>query len=274
MCLFAVFGEHLCTLLKMVEVEGKNSKAFSLARSIKPLRTRQPSPSSAKLPTTIGQLVTSIGKLPIGVEPSPSTPELEPESTRLSHDPPQTFTFERVRLEDSPPWICPLCLNLGNEVWDPDYRQKYRLGLYREHLEPAKRVVRSAEKGCKGCEVIAWILEPYMGQLEEQGGKVCLLFGGGLTSFHGELFRRNLTYSGSEPSNNQVDQLFVKKLPAEHGENAFSDAKGDSISRPIRSTFADIGRLSVPVAVYEVKRYDYQEYRLSSCCQESEGLVF
>jgi hypothetical protein len=259
----------------MAGVDRKSFKAFKLARSMNPSGTQQSLPSSAKLPMTIAQLVTCIKELPIGVELSPSTTELEPQSTRLSQDLPQTTTVETARVEVLPGSICPLCLNLGNEVWDPDYRRKYTLGAYREQREPGRRVIGSAEAGCKSCEIVAWILTPYMGWLDWQGNKIRLLFGGGRTFFKNEYFSRILTYRGfGGTSDSRVLEFFVKILPAEHEKESFSDTKGDSISRPIRGTFADIGRLSVPVAVYEIKPYDYRRYRLSSCCQESQSLVF
>ena len=75
-----------------------------------------------------------------------------------------------------PETICRVCLNLGNEVWDPSYREKHGLGECKPHHIPVSDVAITAEEGCSGCKIIAWALEPYMERLQKCGGQVDVHF--------------------------------------------------------------------------------------------------
>jgi hypothetical protein len=70
--------------------------------------------------------------------------------------------------------ICPVCINLGNEAWDPKYREKQGTKgvVYNWHTIYDTQILSADEKECSGCQIIAWALEPYMALLEVEGARL------------------------------------------------------------------------------------------------------
>jgi len=131
-----------------------------------------------------------------------------------------------------PETICQVCLNLGNEVWDPGYRERHGLGTCGPHSKPVWEVAITAQRGCPGCEIIAWALEPYMERLQDKGQQVDIDIGRA-----GQMFMGVLTYSCRKSSEDGLWlKLVLKSTPFEFIESArpHSNSKCDydAISEP------------------------------------------
>lgn len=126
-------------------------------------------------------------------------------------------------------FICPVCINLGNEVWDTEYSKKN--GISREyvtHIIYATEALLAAKKGCSGCQIIAWALEPYMAQLE--AGRARVLFE----------FYSLPSGSGSVhvvPENNMFPhddlKLVLKTSPYKLSKKAFTRSKSKSYLKTV-----------------------------------------
>jgi len=124
-------------------------------------------------------------------------------------------------LEAPPKLICPVCLNLGQEVWNEAYRQKHELGDLVRHIKPARDVYRAARKGCSGCEVIAWVLEPYMKQADVLGKTIRICFGKWCMSASGNFSAHQLEFHcGYLPVEKVLAEVAIKSAPHESEEGA------------------------------------------------------
>jgi len=199
----------------MVEAARRRSRLLSLARSLNPLKTKQPTP-------TVPETYVAAQELPTAIEQRLTTIHSGSESSRSSYDgPPPLADGSRV----SPDSICPICLNLGQQVWNELYREEYGLGEPERHLMPADDVCRTAMQGCSGCQIIAWALEPFMKQPDGMRKKVRICFDkwyypviGGIT-FHKLEF-----YIGSLPVDKVFTEIAIKHVAYKYklGQSAHS----------------------------------------------------
>lgn len=132
-----------------------------LAEKLNFIKTRWPSSGRRYLPDT--------------TEESPTATEPSRETIRPLRDSPQSSIAGAEILPQS---ICPVCLNLGNEVWDTKYRKKHKLKRWEYHSHRISRteVLSATKKSCSGCQIIVWALEPYMALLETREAYVNLNF--------------------------------------------------------------------------------------------------
>ncbi|KAG9192869.1 hypothetical protein G6011_11603 [Alternaria panax] len=144
-----------------------------------------------------------------------SSPALLSSSAKTRPSSPGPSQLPSIKAEVSPESICRVCLNLGNEIWDLDYRKKHNLPKPPKHIVPAKDVVIAAEQGCSGCEIIAWVLEPYMARLEEESSKVLIKFGFDYSLIFGGFFRDLCYHGGVKPTEKCVTELVIKSTPPE-----------------------------------------------------------
>ena len=220
-CLYAAFESYMCPLAKMVEAGGERSRVQSLASSLKFLESRPLSRRSSKLPVVERYL-------PRITEERITTIDNDLETSRSSHDLPQLVA---AGLEVPPESICPLCLNLGNEVWNADYRKKYGLGSYLRRYNSAKDVVRNAMQGCSGCKVVAWALKPYFRWMKEQYGDIVLRIGKGFFNYTGEWASRDMGYHWRPKTTESVCGVIVLRItPPESGEVTSDAPEGSSRS--------------------------------------------
>ena len=204
----------------MAEPAKRRSKLLSLARSLNPLKTKQPLPNLPKLPAVIEEppkvaeeRLTIIGS--------------GPETTRSSFDPPPSPAVRDIL--QVPEFICPLCLNLGQELWDPGYRFEHRLSWIPKHLVDPWEVVRAAERGCSGCEIITWVLEPYLTHREGNRNVIRLKFGDGYCVSSGGTFFRELNFKGSIVSaDSTLTNIVVKSTPCASGKDALMPSQSMS----------------------------------------------
>jgi hypothetical protein len=84
--------------------------------------------------------------------------------------------------------ICPVCLDLKG---DPDHRVN------------VKAVALSRDGGCPGCNIVSWILEPYMEQLVGKSAEVRLRL----------RQDRYLCYGGTLSPRELIAELEVKGIP-------------------------------------------------------------
>jgi len=157
-------------------MSGERSRLQRLAGYLKSLESR---PLSRRL----SELAVAKECLPRITEERITTIGIDLETGRSSHDLPRPVAAGLKVLPES---ICPLCLNLGNEVWDADYRKKYGLRSYLRRYNSAKDVICNAKQGCSGCEVVAWALKPYFRWMKEQNGDIVLRIGKGFFNYTGE----------------------------------------------------------------------------------------
>jgi hypothetical protein len=220
--LFAAFESYTRTLVKMVEVDGKRAGILSLARPLNYLKKRR-------------RLFRSAKELD---ERTPYTYErvASPQWERFSHTQLSLSSFS-LEAEVRPKPICPLCRHLGQEVWDPEYRDKHGIGEPSRHLMPAQDVYRAAAQGCSGCEIIAWVLEPYMAQIEGQGKTVRLYFEKSYFNILGARESHILEFYGSELSIDSVlATIEIKSTPYWMIEGAFPRS-GKPLLKPLRNHF-------------------------------------
>jgi len=219
--LLAAFESYTHTRAKMVEPAKRRSGLLNHARSLNPLETRQPLSNLSKLPAAIEE-PSKVAEERITIIGS------GPEKARSSYDS-QPSLAHRAAFQVFPESICPLCLNLGQELWDPKYRFEHRLSWVPKHLVDAREVVRAAERGCSGCEIVAWVLRPYMTHHEGHGNVIRLKFGDGYCVSSGGTFFRELNFNGSIVSTGStLTNIAVKSTPCTSGRDLLIPAKSTS----------------------------------------------
>ena len=136
----------------------------------------------------------------------PSKPRARPPS----HDPdPEELSAAATEIVSEP--VCKRCFKLGNDVWNPDILEQRDYTILAPRSSPVEDVAMSAREGCPGCEIIAWALEPYVQQVQEDGGQVIVSFGH-TTKWMNDRF----IYYGkllSQPKNRHRIELVIKKTP-------------------------------------------------------------
>jgi len=192
----------------MVEAARRRSRLLSLARSLNPLKTKQPTPN-------VPETYVALQELPTAIEQRLTTIRSGSETSRSSYDgSPPLADGSRV----SPDSICPVCLNLGQQVWNELYREEYGLGEPERHLMPADNVYRTAMQGCSGCEIIAWALEPFMRQPDDVEQKLRICFDKWYYPVTGGIaFQRLEFYIGSLPMDKVFTEIAIKHVPYKYG---------------------------------------------------------
>jgi hypothetical protein len=114
-------------------------------------------------------------------EPEAFSPAISSSPISMRTSSPESEVSSIASNEILPESICPVCLNLGNEVWDHAYRRRHGLDATarrrrRQHHIPIGDVDVAAHQSCSGCKIIAWVLEPYMKRLQDEGGEVEVRF--------------------------------------------------------------------------------------------------
>ena len=99
---------------------------------------------------------------------------------------------------------------------------------------PTKYVYRAATQGCSGCEIIAWVLEPYMVQLDGSRKKVRIFFDKWYYPESGgpEFFKLEF-YGGFEPVNAVHAEITIKSTPSESENGASLVQKISTISKSL-----------------------------------------
>lgn len=94
---------------------------------------------------------------------------------------------------------CPVCLDLKGAPFHQG------LDLKGDHFDRIniKEVAPSKDKGCQGCSIISWILEPYMEQLVGKSAEVRLRLRGD----------HYLCYSGTRSPRELIAELEVMGIP-------------------------------------------------------------
>jgi hypothetical protein len=150
--------------------------------------------------------------------------DVEPEALSLttSSSPRRTLTISATSEESSaavaealPKSICPVCSNLGNEIWDENYCTRQGIDYFSQKWA-RKRInydAIRAQEGCSGCEILAWALEPYRKQFQDEGLQVGV--------YLGEEPMHCLTYfsSKSAASPKGID-LVIGSIPLDSSEGA------------------------------------------------------
>lgn len=144
---------------------------------------------------------------------------------------PNLSQLTATKAEVLPDSICPVCLNLGNEVWDPDYRKRHGLGSPGRHFKSTKEVFHNAKQGCSGCEVIAWALEPYRSQIERQNDRIFQITIGDdqRDRIDSDIFSRNLVYGGCGVRKDSAHAdvvVVIRRTHHEPGEGTSPRSKG------------------------------------------------
>jgi len=136
-----------------------------------------------------------------------------------------------------PDSICQVCLNLGQQVWDPKYRVEHRLSWMPRHLDDVSNVSRTVDQGCSGCKIILWILQLYMTYLEKRGNVVSLAFGLGYCAFTGGHLLRQLNfYKGCVPTVETPLVIVVKTTSCESMNSSINPLKSTLDLRPTPSS--------------------------------------
>jgi hypothetical protein len=171
-----------------------------------------------------------------------------------------------------PESICPVCLNLGNEVWDHAYRRRHGLDAPErrrrwQHRMPIGDVYVAANQSCSGCKVIAWVLEPYMKRLQDEGGEVEVRFEDTWESYAGRL-----NYYGREVSppdlRPRAIRLVVKSvhLRSSQGAPPLSNDRFDFEQFQSRCyRIANKNRPFMSMALGKASVYDHLLHRFFGC---------
>jgi len=153
-------------------------------------------------------------------EPFSVTPRSSPIITLPS--PSSSWETPDFDTEVIPGSICRGCFDLGNEIWDHDYGERHGLVPERPHYIPAEEVTVAAQKGCLGCEIIAWALEPYMEQIQNCEGEVSVH----LRSFANVLPTDLVYRSRSRWTSEFRRALVIRRTPPELVENPPARSNG------------------------------------------------
>jgi hypothetical protein len=136
-----------------------------------------------------------------------------------------------------PESICPVCFNLGNEIWDENYCKRHGIEGFLwgngPRPQPIKSVAMRAQEGCPGCEIIAWVLDPYTKRLQDEGREVKVTL---IDSLY--LYGPRLLYFSSKSRGLQSRiALVIRSVPFEFSEGALPRSNSrchfEPVSEPI-----------------------------------------
>jgi len=212
--LLILFRISLCCIRKlhlsatMVEAARRRSRLLNLARSLNPLKTRKPLPSSPRY--------AAVEWLSTATEDQITTGHNDAGVSRSLDAPSRTLA---AGIKAFPNTICPVCLNFFQELWNEEDRDDHEFDEPTGHLMPTKHVYRAATQGCSGCEIIAWVLEPYEMQLDGSRKKVRIFFDKWYYPKSGgsEFFKLEF-YGGFEPANAVHAEITIRSTVSEFGK--------------------------------------------------------